>query len=614
MSQPKEVLVESLYRGVISAQRLEAIVKQERKEWDRQNNEAPAYKNLQVHGSVDGVKIGLRVFSSDGRKAGKVVGFEPSPTISVSLPLPDTGAVSADAGGSAADAGSSSAADATVAIAAAVAPLTTPGAFVVQWASKPAAARNTYDGATESFDLAALKDLTWHKPATASKAAKAAEGDWTKCVFESFFDDVRRCGQRREGGGESEAEEVWLWLQLTPPLVAAFEAMIRAANAVRINTGSRWDNKWTPPAQLTLLPATGEVELSMSGMRAVVPAPSLLHTPTLARGPPPVLTFSVSNLLSRTEEYWSEIHLSGHTGCHTVLGPRPDGRAKGLVGSFLRVCGPRASPASGGIADGASVVSDKSLTTLTHLYQPAAPLLRFYVWALQRRGLTIDLVQNVVRFLLLRKDDTLDGCGRRYTHGHGWEHTQKHTVVSRAKQRDAVEPEIVVALSPAQLSALKQSASLLGVGATHHRAAWLRMRLEVDEAGAPSLRLRLSVAYHHQHEREFPGQVSTASLTFRPSESFTAKAITRGPGRGERLGRPGAGRVFEASFNVSDGSGSASQAPKSPLVEALLNAPPKMRAELRVRPGALTLWLALPKGGHISADAPEGTEGIEEVD
>ena len=26
------------------------------------------------------------------------------------------------------------------------------------------------------------------------------------------------------------------------------------------------------------------------------------------------------------------------------------------------------------------------------------------------------------------------------------------------------------------------------------------------------------------------------------------------------------------------------------------------------------LWLALPKGGHISADAPEGTEGIEEVD
>jgi len=614
MSQPKEVLVESLYRGVISAQRLEAIVKQERKEWDRQNNEAPAYKNLQVHGSVDGVKIGLRVFSSDGRKAGKVVGFEPSPTISVSLPLPDTGAVSADAGGSAADAGSSSAADATVAIAAAVAPLTTPGAFVVQWASKPAAARNTYDGATESFDLAALKDLTWHKPATASKAAKAAEGDWTKCVFESFFDDVRRCGQRREGGGESEAEEVWLWLQLTPPLVAAFEAMIRAANAVRINTGSRWDNKWTPPAQLTLLPATGEVELSMSGMRAVVPAPSLLHTPTLARGPPPVLTFSVSNLLSRTEEYWSEIHLSGHTGCHTVLGPRPDGRAKGLVGSFLRVCGPRASPASGGIADGASVVSDKSLTTLTHLYQPAAPLLRFYVWALQRRGLTVDLVQNVVRFLLLRKDDTLDGCGRRYTHGHGWEHTQKHTVVSRAKQRDAVEPEIVVALSPAQLSALKQCASLLGVGATHHRAAWLRMRLEVDEAGAPSLRLRLSVAYHHQHEREFPGQVSTASLTFRPSESFTAKAITRGPGRGERLGRPGAGRVFEASFNVSDGSGSASQAPKSPLVEALLNAPPKMRAELRVRPGALTLWLALPKGGHISADAPEGTEGIEEVD
>jgi len=614
MSQPKEVLVESLYRGVISAQRLEAIVKQERKEWDRQNNEAPAYKNLQVHGSVDGVKIGLRVFSSDGRKAGKVVGFEPSPTISVSLPLPDTGAVSADAGGSAADAGSSSAADATVAIAAAVAPLTTPGAFVVQWASKPAAARNTYDGATESFDLAALKDLTWHKPATASKAAKAAEGDWTKCVFESFFDDVRRCGQRREGGGESEAEEVWLWLQLTPPLVAAFEAMIRAANAVRINTGSRWDNKWTPPAQLTLLPATGEVELSMSGMRAVVPAPSLLHTPTLARGPPPLLTFSVSNLLSRTEEYWSDIHLSGHTGCHTVLGPRPDGRAKGLVGSFLRVCGPRASPASGGIADGASVVSDKSLTTLTHLYQPAAPLLRFYVWALQRRGLTIDLVQNVVRFLLLRKDDTLDGCGRRYTHGHGWEHTQKHTVVSRAKQRDAVEPEIVVALSPAQLSALKQCASLLGVGATHHRAAWLRMRLEVDEAGAPSLRLRLSVAYHHQHEREFPGQVSTASLTFRPSESFTAKAITRGPGRGERLGRPGAGRVFEASFNVSDGSGSASQAPKSPLVEALLNAPPKMRAELRVRPGALTLWLALPKGGHISADAPEGTEGIEEVD
>jgi len=614
MSQPKEVLVESLYRGVISAQRLEAIVKQERKEWDRQNNEAPAYKNLQVHGSVDGVKIGLRVFSSDGRKAGKVVGFEPSPTISVSLPLPDTGAVSADAGGSAADAGSSSAADATVAIAAAVAPLTTPGAFVVQWASKPAAARNTYDGATESFDLAALKDLTWHKPATASKAAKAAEGDWTKCVFESFFDDVRRCGQRREGGGESEAEEVWLWLQLTPPLVAAFEAMIRAANAVRINTGSRWDNKWTPPAQLTLLPATGEVELSMSGMRAVVPAPSLLHTPTLARGPPPVLTFSVSNLLSRTEEYWSEIHLSGHTGCHTVLGPRPDGRAKGLVGSFLRVCGPRASPASGGIADGASVVSDKSLTTLTHLYQPAAPLLRFYVWALQRRGLTVDLVQNVVRFLLLRKDDTLDGCGRRYTHGHGWEHTQKHTVVSRAKQRDALEPEIVVALSPAQLSALKQSASLLGVGATHHRAAWLRMRLEVDEAGAPSLRLRLSVAYHHQHEREFPGQVSTASLAFRPSESFTAKAVTRGPGRGERLGRPGAGRVFEASFNVSDGSGSASQAPKSPLVEALLNAPPKMRAELRVRPGALTLWLALPKGGHISADAPEGTEGIEEVD
>lgn len=407
---------------------------------------------------------------------------------------------------------------------------------------------------------------------------------------------------------------MWLWLQLTPPLVAAFEAMIRAANAVRINTGSRWDNKWTPPAQLTLLPATGEVELSMSGMRAVVPAPSLLHTPTLARGPPPVLTFSVSNLLSRTEEYWSEIHLSGHTGCHTVLGPRPDGRAKGLVGSFLRVCGPRASPASGGIADGASVVSDKSLTTLTHLYQPAAPLLRFYVWALQRRGLTVDLVQNVVRFLLLRKDDTLDGCGRRYTHGHGWEHTQKRTVVSRAKQRDTVEPEIVVALSPAQLSALKQCASLLGVGATHHRAAWLRMRLEVDEAGAPSLRLRLSVAYHHQHEREFPGQVSTASLTFRPSESFTAKAVTRGPGRGERLGRPGAGRVFEASFNVSDGSGSASQAPKSPLVEALLNAPPKMRAELRVRPGALTLWLALPKGGHISADAPEGTEGIEEVD
>ena len=80
-------------------------------------------------------------------------------------------------------------------------------------------------------------------------------------------------------------------------------------------------------------------------------------------------------------------------------------------------------------------------------------------------------------------------------------------------------------------------------------------------------------------------------------------------------------RSFKATFDVSDGSVGSSwgggnnenPAPTSSLVDVLLNAPPKMRAELRVRQpvvnhvdqddGGLSLWLMLPKGGNVSVDA-----------
>ena len=79
MSQPQEVLVKSLLVGVVSPHTLETIVKQERKKHDKEQGVVPTYNNLQVNGSVDGVKIGLRVFTTDGRRTAKVIGFEPAP-------------------------------------------------------------------------------------------------------------------------------------------------------------------------------------------------------------------------------------------------------------------------------------------------------------------------------------------------------------------------------------------------------------------------------------------------------------------------------------------------------------------------------------------------------
>ena len=58
-SHPNEVLVESLMRGVLSPSTLAEIVKDARKAYDEEHGNKPSYKNLQVDGNVDGVKIGV---------------------------------------------------------------------------------------------------------------------------------------------------------------------------------------------------------------------------------------------------------------------------------------------------------------------------------------------------------------------------------------------------------------------------------------------------------------------------------------------------------------------------------------------------------------------------
>ena len=63
-SQPNEILVESLMRGVLSPSTLAEIVKAARKAYDEEHGNKPNYKNLQVDGNVDGVKSGVNGFES----------------------------------------------------------------------------------------------------------------------------------------------------------------------------------------------------------------------------------------------------------------------------------------------------------------------------------------------------------------------------------------------------------------------------------------------------------------------------------------------------------------------------------------------------------------------
>ena len=277
------------------------------------------------------------------------------------------------------------------------------------------------------------------------------------------------------------------------------------------------------------------------------------------------------------------------------------------MGSFLHVRGPRRTARSllSALHGAPETLSTQSCTTLTHLYQPAASLLRLYVWVLQRRGLTIDLVQNVVRFLLLRKDDPLDDSRLNRQHA-------QYTTVTRTRPRLRPKPAIVIALAPSQLSTLKQYADLFSASSTSHRAEVLSMVVSTNATGTPRLFLGFSGNSRRESDRYDLGcgGVTKASVTLQPpSESFTWPETCEF-------------RSFKATFDVSDGSVGSSwgggnnenPAPTSSLVDVLLNAPPKMRAELRVRQpvvnhvdqddGGLSLWLMLPKGGNVSVDAP----------
>ena len=162
---------------------------------------------------------------------------------------------------------------------------------------------------------------------------------------------------------------------------------------------------------------------------------------------------------------------------------------------------------------------------------------------------------------------------------------------------------------------LKQYADLfsaeVGFAATH-RAERLTVVVSTDETGAPSLFLGLrgnsELGTDDIYDRR---RVTKASLVLQPpSASFTEASLT--------WPEAVAYRSFKAVFDVRDGSSTngynhgANRV--SELVDVLLSAAPKMRAELRVRPpvvnhveqdhSGLSLWLTLPKGGHVSVDAP----------
>jgi len=596
-SQPNEVLVESLMRGVLSPSTLAEIVKAARKAYDEEHGNKPNYKNLQVDGNVDGVKIGvngLRVFTSDGRKAGKVIGFEPAPP--PPAPRVSPRLASNNAGGSP---GPSSAVAVVAAIAspqtepsvksqgkrpakaarsATPGPKVTPGAFVVQWASKPACARNIYDGTTELLNLEALKQLTWHR---LGPSAKAAEGDWRRAVFECFLEDVQRRARH-----ESE-RPVWLWLHLSPPVYAALEQLARLASVVDYNIvrAMRWDHQGGiySTGCLKLLPETNEIEISMTGHRTVVPAPALMHRrqhalPGASAHPSeaePVLAFSILNLLT-------DVCTSGVRD------------KAGLVGSFLQIRAETATAPSS-IQEAACV---HARTTLIHVYLP--PLLPFYVWVLQRKGLDPDTVQHVVRFLLLRREVMLDAA-------------HKQTAITRHARATLAptQPAVAIALSATQVKTIVKHLELFSThkgSAASHRAVRLTVLLRWGAVhglpGKASLSLVFSGNSGVDCDDHDPTRVTKTRVVWKSIES---DAITWP----KELDY----RALQATFNVSDGH-DLTEPFGSSLVDALLHAAPQAHATLRLCPpvvgnhlmdgedGLLSLQLSLPKGGHLAVDAP----------
>ena len=110
--------------------------------------------------------------------------------------------------------------------------------------------------------------------------------------------------------------------------------MIRFASVVDSNNIHL--HEFSQTACLKVLSDTKEIEISMTGHRAVVPAPALMHVPqppTLGASlhPPeakPVLAFSIPSLLLRNDV----------VGAANGAAPKA-----GLVGSFLQI---RAEPES----------------------------------------------------------------------------------------------------------------------------------------------------------------------------------------------------------------------------------------------------------------------------
>ena len=85
-SQPRDMLVASLLRGVLSPETLKSIVEDERREFDlrQQASTCPTYDNLVTTGRIEGVKVGrqdgLKVFRGPpgGVQVGRVIGFLPA--------------------------------------------------------------------------------------------------------------------------------------------------------------------------------------------------------------------------------------------------------------------------------------------------------------------------------------------------------------------------------------------------------------------------------------------------------------------------------------------------------------------------------------------------------
>ena len=603
-SQPNEVLVESLLRGVLSPSTLAEIVRSVRKAYDEEHGNIPSYKNLQVNGTVDGVKIGLnglRVFTSDGRQAGKVIGFEPAP-----LPAPPrvSPRFASDSpgglpGASSAIAGASTASPKTEPSVKAQgkrpakampAPKVTPGAFVVRWASKPASARNTYDGTTELFSLEALQKLTWHR--LAPSATAAGEGDWRITVFEGFLEDVQRHAIQ-----ESD-RPVRLWLHLSPPMFAALEQMIRFASVVDSNNNIHL-HEFSQTACLKVLSDTKEIEISMSGHRAVVPAPALMHVPqppTLGASlqPPeakPVLAFSIPSLLLRNDV----------VGAANGAAPKA-----GLVGSFLQI---RAEPESSATA------RTRARSTLIHLYLP--PLLPLYVWVLQRKGLDRDTVQHVVRFLLLRFEIQLDGAALTGPYAKTVI-THLPTLATHLPTLAPAQPAVAIALSSAQLNTIVKHVELFSIQkgyAAQHRAVQLTVLLRCGSTHGLVGKALLSLAFSGNSGVECDDHNTRRVVKSRVVWKSLESDVITWP-------REVPYRALQATFNVSDGShynGSTRVPYESSLVDALLNAAPQAHATLCLCPphaalvgetpmededGLLSLQLTLPKGGHLTVVAP----------